>query len=164
MLVKVLSLSMSPFPESSPYFLTSSADAIIAKHPLPNPKPPPSAPLELVPIKIVNTKHSGQQSITVRSDGRIFATAGWDSRIRVYSAKTMKELAVLKWHREGCYAVAFGNVLGGSEGWGGSSNEGVGGGVGGIVTVEEGRRDKVRASHWVVGGAKDGKVSLWEIY
>ena len=29
----------------------------------------------------------------VRSDGRIFATAGWDSAVRVYSAATLKELA-----------------------------------------------------------------------
>lgn len=90
----------------------------------------------------------------MRSDGKIFATAGWDTRIRVYSAKTMKELAVLKWHREGCYAVAFGEVLSQE----GSGEDGV------MVTAEERRRERVKTVHWVAGGAKDGKVSLWEIY
>lgn len=147
----VLSLSMSPFPDTAPYFLTSSADAFIAKHPLPLSASTASA---LESVKVVNTKHSGQQSISMRSDGKIFATAGWDTRIRVYSAKTMKELAVLKWHREGCYAVAFGRVLEQE----GSEKDGV------VVTAEERRREKAKAVHWVAGGAKDGKVSLWEIY
>lgn len=147
----MLSLSVSPFPETSPYFLTSSADAVIAKHPIPLPASTASAP---DPVKVVNTKHSGQQSISVRSDGKIFATAGWDTRIRVYSTKTMKELAVLKWHREGCYAVAFGQVLEQEA----SEADGV------MITAKERRREKAKTMHWVAGGAKDGKVSLWEVY
>lgn len=66
----------------------------------------------------------------------------------------MKELAVLKWHREGCYAVAFGQVLEVEK----SQEEGA------VVTVEERRRERVRTVHWVAGGAKDGKVSLWDVY
>lgn len=66
----------------------------------------------------------------------------------------MKELAVLKWHQEGCYAVAFGKVLELE----GSREDGA------MVTVEERRREKVRTVHWIAGGAKDGKVSLWEVY
>lgn len=152
----MLSLSVSPFPDTTPYFLTSGADAIIAKHHL-----PVSGPITVAPAaRVVNTKHSGQQSISVRSDGKIFATAGWDSRIRVYSVKTMKELAVLKWHRDGCYAVAFGRVLEQQQ----EEEEEEGGGNGTLVTAEERRRERVRAVHWVAGGAKDGKVSLWEIY
>ena len=180
----VLSLDVSP---SRDFFLTSSADAIIAKHPLTlpcNPQtgttttaPPPQgqgqrgkeqgepqhdlvlpndthtkpgipkqggpgvsllaaalaaqdnstssenegtndaihnsspATIQTEPLKIVNTKHAGQQSLRIRSDGRIFATAGWDSKVRVYSTKTLKELAVLKWHQVGCYATAFAEML-----------------------------------------------------
>lgn len=63
---------------------------------------------------------------------------------------------MLKWHRDGCYAVAFGRVL--------EQEEEGGGGGGTLVTAEERRRERVRAVHWVAGGAKDGKVSLWEIY
>merc|ERR1712000_759487 len=53
-------------------------------------------------LKVNATKHAGQQGLTVRSDGRM----------RVYSTKTLKELAVLKWHKEGCYSVALADVAG----------------------------------------------------
>ena len=101
----VLSLSVTPTRE---YYLTSSADAVIAKHSLP--LPDANSDLDAKPLKLLNTKHSGQQGLRIRSDGKIFATAGWDGRVRVYSAKTMKELAVLKWHKEGCYCTAFANL------------------------------------------------------
>ena len=82
----------------------------------------------------------------------------------------MKELAVLKWHREGCYAVAFGEVLGGGSGggrWEKEQEQGEGEGNGDgreVLSVEKRREKRVRETHWVAGGAKDGKVSLWEIY
>ncbi|CUS09725.1 unnamed protein product [Tuber aestivum] len=160
----ILSLSVSPTPDTNPYFITSSADSVIAKHPLPilttTPAPnTPDTPPPNEPIKVTDTRHYGQQSITIRSDGRIFSTAGWDSRIRVYSVKTMKELAVLKWHREGCYAVAFGEILDGGSGQEGGDGDGRE-----VLSVEKRREKKVKETHWVAGGAKDGKVSLWEIY
>ncbi|KAI4247801.1 MAG: hypothetical protein LQ352_006102, partial [Teloschistes flavicans] len=98
----ILSIAILP---SRDCFLSSSADAVIAKHPLPVAQSVWNT--ELKPFKVIQTKHSGQQGLDVRSDGRIFATAGWDARVRVYSCKTMKELAVLKWHKVGCYATAF---------------------------------------------------------
>lgn len=104
----ILSLSISPTHDQ---YFTSSADAVIAKHPLPAAKSVWKT--DLKPFKVTHTKHSGQQGLQVRSDSRIFATAGWDSRIRVYSAKTLKELAVLKWHKGGCYATAFATLLDG---------------------------------------------------
>ena len=82
-------------------FFTSSADAIIARH---------SLSQHDGEMKTIQTKHAGQQSLSVRSDAKIFATAGWDGRARVYSTKSMKELAVLKWHKEGCYALAFAEI------------------------------------------------------
>ncbi|KAL5338615.1 WD40-repeat-containing domain protein [Aspergillus crustosus] len=116
-----LSIDVTP---SGTSFISSSADANLVKHPIPLSPPDSSISISGTsiststsqktsksPIKTVNTKHAGQQGLRIRSDGKIFATAGWDSRVRVYSVKTMRELAVLKWHREGCYAVAFGEVL-----------------------------------------------------
>jgi len=140
-------------------------------------------------FRVVQTKHAGQQSLRVRSDGRIFATAGWDSRIRVYSAKTLKELAVLKWHKEGVYAVDFAEVLEDEAHDISASGKSVGGGVregdkgvedqpssntdlvaqnqsgGGLLSrLQQQREEKMRRKHWIAAGAKDGKVSLWEIY
>ncbi|KAH6635675.1 WD40-repeat-containing domain protein [Chaetomium sp. MPI-SDFR-AT-0129] len=162
----ILSLDVDP---SRAFFLTSSADAIIAKHPLPpslgsqsqssaappptppssttpsshpssqpQPSPPkslltaalsntptptpttPATPLTVpaaatritAPLKTLNTHHAGQQSLHIRADSRIFATAGWDARIRVYSTATLAEVAVLKWHATGCFAVVFASLAG----------------------------------------------------
>ncbi|CZR63399.1 related to ASTRA-associated protein 1 [Phialocephala subalpina] len=155
----VLSLDVSP---TKDFYLTSSADAIIAKHPIP-------ASYELViksgddvPLKILKTGHAGQQSLKMRNDGKIFATAGWDSRVRVYGSKAMKELAVLKWHKEGCYAVSFADVVEEAKEGDESGKELVKRTT--ALTVKEERLSKAKTAHWIAVGSKDGKVSLWDIY
>ncbi|KAF1992854.1 WD40 repeat-like protein [Amniculicola lignicola CBS 123094] len=145
--------------------------------------PPPIPQLSIQPpFKTANTKHAGQQSLCVRSDGRIMVTAGWDGRVRVYSTKTLKELAVLKWHKEGVYAAAFGGFLNEElmKSSGNESSRTAGqiavnnrGGVADIVEqtkviglgkLQQQREQQIQAKHWVVAGAKDGKVSLWEVF
>ncbi|KAI7213991.1 WD40 repeat-like protein [Hortaea werneckii] len=134
-------------------FFTSSADAIIARHPL------SSAESE---TKVIQTGHAGQQGLTIRSDRKIFATAGWDGKGRVYSAKTMKELAVLKWHKEGCYALAFAATdLNESYESDQNPNTGL---VKRGMTVSEQRTSAAKSTHWLAVGSKDGKISLWDIY
>lgn len=179
----ILSLEVSP--EKKDYFLTSSADSLIVKHPLPitvGGQGAASTP-EQSPVKIVNTKHSGQQGLRIRSDEKIFATAGWDQRTRVYSCKTMKELAVLKWHKEGCYAIAladvsvdFGNGVGAkasttAQAEGGPAEEMNTGNAltasprgGSLAEIKLRRSRKAQLTHWVAAGSKDGKISLWDIY
>jgi WD40 repeat protein len=165
----VLSLDVLP---SKEYFITSGADAILAKFPLTF-----SAETAAKPDKVVNTKHAGQQSLSVRSDGKIFATAGWDGRLRVYSVKTMKELAVLKWHTLGCYATAIANVFpvsGTGTGTNSASglqtdmsmskSTGVAASFTALEVIRRQREEKARFTHWVAGGGKDGKISLWDIY
>ncbi|KAI9865279.1 MAG: ASTRA complex subunit [Vezdaea acicularis] len=166
-----LSKLLSPSP--------SSSATPISQPPPPSPAPP-QEPLPSHRLKVVQTHHAGQQSLRVRSDGALFATAGWDGRIRVYSARGMRELAVLRWGGggvsaggrngggegggvDGWYAVAFGEVLDDRTGdRGGEGGEGV------LVkrnqSVAERREEKVRAMHWVAGGRKDGRVVLWDIY
>ncbi|KAL9942583.1 ASTRA complex subunit [Verticillium nonalfalfae] len=155
----VLSLDVSPDGLS---FVTSSADAVVARHPV-----PPPAGMEVLeqPLKVVNTKHSGQQSLRFRDDGRVFATGGWDAMVRVYSGKTMKEVAVLKWHEVGCYAVAFASALKAPQAAGGVEERG--GAVvrrAGEVSVRERRIAHAEAAHWLAAGSKDGKISLWDIF
>lgn len=221
----ILSLDVAPNKE---FFLTSSADAVIAKHPLKafqSPKqanaagdatetlihgneasasvasdkkdnngeikplsllsaalatqPPTEIPrvarkpeIQTQPLKVVNTKHSGQQGLRIRSDGRIFATAGWDSMTRVYSAKTMREVAVLKWHPVGCFAVAFAetNATGGSTSPDSKADDGKVSSQRTLVprlldvTVRDRRIHQARNVHWLATGSKDGKVSLWDIF
>ncbi|KAI5854043.1 WD40-repeat-containing domain protein [Tricharina praecox] len=142
----VLGLSVAPQGE---WILTTAADALLVRHALG----------QEGAGKKVDTKHAGQQAVAVRSDGKIFATAGWDGRFRVFSAKTMKELAVLKWHTVGCYAVAFAEILADKEGDGQAGTE-----VARPLSVDEARVGRESGKHWIAGGAKDGKVSLWEVY
>lgn len=174
----VLSLDTSPMHDC---FITSAADALIIKHPITSPSSAGHAPAatrtENSPLRIVNTKHSGQQGLRIRSDGKVFATAGWDSRVRVYSSKTMKELAVLKWHKEGCYAVTFGEVTHPTQS--GPPNQPLGTQEQSdepeqtqvsrtqslsLATVQDQRNQKVQQTHWLAAGSKDGKISLWDIY
>lgn len=146
----ILSLDVAPTLNS---FWTSSADAILARHPLVE---------GTSETKMVQTRHAGQQAVTVRSDEKIFATAGWDGRVRVYSAKAMKELAVLKWHKEGCYALAFADLMVGSTSHQDSEAEGAV--VRRELTVSEQRTQKAKSTHWLAAGSKDGKISMWDIY
>ncbi|GAP91881.1 putative WD repeat-containing protein [Rosellinia necatrix] len=161
-----------------------------------NPEAPPrSLPKRVTqeaaaPLKIIDTKHSGQQGLRVRSDGRIFATAGWDSKVRVYSAKTMAELAVLKWHDVGCYAAAFAVLDGGqnsapnepedsslkdavqeqTQSPGGSNpTERTAAAIvaamkPGEPSVKDRRLKMAKEAHWLAAGSKDGRISLWDIY
>ncbi|KAK6442543.1 Astra associated protein 1 Asa1 [Oleoguttula sp. CCFEE 5521] len=152
----VLSLDLAP---GLGAFFSSSADAIIARHSL-------DASTEPV---LLRTKHAGQQSLVVRSDEKVFATAGWDGRVRVYGTKGgMTELAVLKWHKEGCYAVAFADILDEVEqveGIEGSAGERDGAQVTTkAMTVSQRREADSAKTHWLAAGSKDGKVSLWDIY
>lgn len=161
----ILSLSISP---SKDHYLTTSADAIVSKHPLPSGKSIWNT--DLKPIKISQTKHSGQQGLQYRSDGKVFATAGWDAHVRVYSSKTMKELAVLKWHKVGCYATAFATVeppiIGQPSAPANEDSDtaAITQQNSNVTSVQQRREDKARNTHWLAAGAKDGKISLWDIY
>ena len=53
-------------------------------------------------------KKSGLNCIKIRpSDGKIFAFAGWDSRVRVYGLKKAKLLCVLDFHNENVNTLDF---------------------------------------------------------
>lgn len=99
----------------------------------------------------------------VRSDGKFLVTAGWDSRGRVYTTgPKMREVAVLKWHGEGCFGVGFGEVLEADEGVKDGSVDGRE--MATTVTFRERRKREVEERHWIALGSKDGKISLWDIY
>ena len=162
-----LSFAKRPVPPSQPTSAgLSSLLSSAPSQPKIKPQPPNPPPVTLrPPYKITNTKHAGQQSLRVRSDGRILVTGGWDSRIRIYSTKTLKEVAVLKWHKEGVYAVDFAEVL---EAGDLLHDEAEGSEVAkretGLGKLQRQREEQMQLKNWVVAGAKDGKVSLWEVF
>ena len=72
---------------------------------------------------------------------------------------------MLKWHKVGCYGTAFAAVeqaadRDDAEDDGQPANE-----QSSVVkTVPQRRDQKAQGTHWLAVGAKDGKVSLWDIY
>jgi WD40 repeat protein len=160
----LLSVDVSP---AADFFFTSSADAIIAKFAIPFDTTASEFAEKL--NKILNTKHAGQQCLSIRSDGKIFATAGWDARTRVYSAKAMRELAVLKWHKEGCYAVSFAMIypdrVRESTPIGSTGRELLlSRQSSALDAIKDQRNSRAQNTHWLAAGGKDGKISLWDIY
>ena len=87
--------------------------------------------------------------------------------MRVYSTKTLKEVAVLKWHKEGVYAVDFGEILEAEnlrEKGHGEEKDVMMKRETGLGKLQRQREQQMQLKHWVVAGAKDGKVSLWEVF
>ena len=95
-------------------------------------------------------------------------TGGWDTRIRIYSTNSLKEVAVLKWHKEGVYAVGFGEILDAQdlrrEKEVKDDGEEIVKRETGLGRLQRQREEQMQLKHWVVAGAKDGKVSLWEVF
>ncbi|KAL5118092.1 Astra associated protein 1 Asa1 [Pleosporales sp. CAS-2024a] len=176
-------LSFSKQPVKPPSANTSKAAGLSSL--LSSSKPPtkaesspakPRATIVQAAYKATNTKHCGQQSLCVRSDGRIMATGGWDSRVRIYSAKTLKEIAVLKWHKEGVYAVDIAKILqdGDLRRHDSDSDSDSDNNAGdddmvarretGLGRLQKQREEAMQRKHYIAAGAKDGKISLWEVF
>ncbi|KAG0039953.1 ASTRA complex subunit [Podila clonocystis] len=86
------------------YAVSCSSDSLMVKYRL-------FGQLQGVPEIIqVPLRTTGVADAKFRNDNRILALAGWDGKIRVFSAKTLKPLAVLQYHREGLYCLDFANV------------------------------------------------------
>ncbi|KAI9649685.1 Astra associated protein 1 Asa1 [Ciborinia camelliae] len=160
----ILSLSLDP---NHKFFMTSGADDRIIKYTIPTTSSKSKSPStstskstldsNKAEPKILKTAHAGQQSIQIRNDGKIVVTAGWDGRARVYGVGKMRELAVLKWHKEGCFAVAVADVLEGEKEGGGGGGDGKEQelmGRLGQLDVKGERLRKARETHWVAVGGK----------
>ncbi|KAK0465642.1 WD40-repeat-containing domain protein [Armillaria novae-zelandiae] len=80
------------------------------------------------------TNHPGNGAVAIRDDGRVCAVGGWDGRIRLYSTKSFKPLGTLKYHKNGCQAVAFARTL-----------------------------SVYQRYRWLIGGAKDKLITIWSL-
>lgn len=67
---------------------------------------------QIIADKEVCITNPGTACCVARPDGKIFVSGGWDFRVRVYSSKKMKPLAVLLYHKKTveCLAYASGYV------------------------------------------------------
>ena len=55
----------------------------------------------------ITIPQKGISSIQIRPDNKIFATSGWDHRVRLFSMKSNKPLAISKYHSATVHSVAF---------------------------------------------------------
>ena len=56
----------------------------------------------------ISIPDEGSSCVKYRSDGRIVASAHWDSTVRLFDTKKMKPIAILRHHTGSVYAVDFG--------------------------------------------------------
>ncbi|XP_076640017.1 guanine nucleotide-binding protein subunit beta-like protein 1 [Colletes latitarsis] len=84
----------------------------------------------------VTLKNSGTSVIAIRPDAKIVAVGGWDSRVRLYSWKSLKPLAVLDQHRDTVQDIAFSLM----------------------------RVNTCNDKYLMATAAKDGYIALWDIY
>ena len=90
----------------------------------------------LTELKSVTLTNPGLNVMALRlSDFRLYATAGWDKRIRFFSARTHKKLCVLQLHDAPVNSLVF--IMGQCSGGGG-----------GLLAA----------------GGSDSLISLWDLY
>ncbi|XP_058798115.1 guanine nucleotide-binding protein subunit beta-like protein 1 [Phymastichus coffea] len=81
-------------------------------------------------------KNPGISAIAIRPDAKIFATGGWDSRIRIYSWKTLRPLVVLDQHKATIHDIIYSTC----------------------------RVEAYNSKCLMAVAGKDGNISLWDLY
>ncbi|KAI0031197.1 WD40 repeat-like protein [Vararia minispora EC-137] len=102
------------------------------------------------------TKHPGNGAIALTDDARVCAVGGWDSKIRLYSTKSFKQLGTLSHHKDAIQALCFAHTPESSAPEDADEDQGV---EGHILTPKE----KAARSRWLVSSGRDGRVVIWEL-
>ncbi|KIL64503.1 hypothetical protein M378DRAFT_78141 [Amanita muscaria Koide BX008] len=130
------------------FALTVSVDHIVGRYDLKE----ESADVDET-CKKHRTKHPGNGCIAIRDDGKVCAIGGWDGKICLYSTKSFKPLGTLRHHKVGCQAMEFCHLrrLSGNNSGTGADED------------EDDEQAQEKRSRWLVCGAKDHRVTIWEL-
>ncbi|CAM9870240.1 unnamed protein product [Ectocarpus fasciculatus] len=102
-------------------------------------------------VKTFHLEHPGMSCVEIRRDQKMFVSGGWDHRVRAFSWKTPRPLAVLRSHEKNVHTVAYSPRIGGLVSGSGDSrvavwelyperNPGGGGGSGRDDAMRDSRR------------------------
>ncbi|XP_035901794.1 guanine nucleotide-binding protein subunit beta-like protein 1 [Anopheles stephensi] len=90
---------------------------------------------QLLPKSEIGIKNAGVHRVRIRKDLKVFASAGWDGRLRIFSWKSLRPLAVLTEHKAELLDVAYSEAK---------------------VTMWN--------APIMAAAGKDGQISLWDLY
>ena len=109
------------------------------------------------------TERGGRASAAVRSDKKVFATGGWDGKVRVPSTATFRPLANLSFFKETVQALAFGPDM--REGDDSRAEEELDEDEDESASWDvQAEQRKEEAHQWLAAGGKDGRIALWNIH
>lgn len=63
--------------------------------------------MEMIQKPDISVKNAGISCIKIRNDMKVFASGGWDGRIRIFSWKSMRPLAVLTEHKTNIMDIVY---------------------------------------------------------
>eukprot|EP00752_Nemacystus_decipiens_P003045 g2822.t1 len=64
-------------------------------------------------VKTFSLEHPGTSCVEIRRDQKLFVSGGWDHRVRAFSWKSPRPLAVLRSHEKNVHVVAYSPRVGG---------------------------------------------------
>ena len=82
--------------------ITAGADDVIQQLSLEDKGAPSYTPINAIELPSI-----GAGAIRYRHDGKLVASARWDHTIRIFEAKRLKPLAVLRFHRGSVYTSEY---------------------------------------------------------
>ncbi|XP_018019005.1 guanine nucleotide-binding protein subunit beta-like protein 1 [Hyalella azteca] len=103
-----------------------------------------SSTLDLTIVREISVTNEGLGCCISRPDSKLYATGGWDNRIRIFSWHKHKPLAVLDYHANSVSCLHY------------SASRAVSSDGAGPISAG--------AEHVLTAGSLDGSVSLWKIY
>ncbi|KAG4075961.1 hypothetical protein HA402_003787 [Bradysia odoriphaga] len=64
---------------------------------------------ELIKRGVIGLKNNGINCVSIRKDQKVFCSGGWDGRIRIFSWKSLRPLAVLTEHKAAVVDISYSN-------------------------------------------------------